>query len=215
MQYYIAINGQQSGPFEESELLQKGLTADTLVWTSGMEGWRPAKDVQALSYLFAQQPTQFGYSQEAFGQPAQQPYGQQPYGQQPYGQQPYGQQPYAQQPYGQQPYGQQPYGQQPAYGAQQAYSPQPQGQYVQNGYQQRPENYLVWHILTTLCCCLIFGIIGIVKANRVNSAYQAGNYQLALQYSKESKNWLWITIIVGLVSNGAYALFVLINQGNL
>lgn len=198
MQYYIAINGQQSGPFEESSLLSMGVTSSTLVWASGMETWKPAGEVPALAYLFAAQqaPTQFGYSQEQFPQQtqqqAQQSYGQQPYGQHSYGQQSYGQQAYGQQAYGQQPYGQQAYGQQPQYGY---------GAQFPGNMPPKPDNYLVWHIITTLCCCLVFGIIGIVKANKVNTAYSSGNYEQAQQYSNESKNWIWITIAAGLVSN--------------
>ena len=53
MKYYIAVNNERKGPFEESELIENGLTQDTLVWCKGMDEWKPAKDVRALDYLFA------------------------------------------------------------------------------------------------------------------------------------------------------------------
>lgn len=60
MNYYMQINGQQTGPFDESALLANGLTPDTMVWTQGMPAWQKASQVPALNYLFAQsgQPTQ-------------------------------------------------------------------------------------------------------------------------------------------------------------
>jgi hypothetical protein len=90
-----------------------------------------------------------GYSQEPYGQQAQQdPYAQQGYSQEPYGQQPPQQDPYAQQGYPQDPYaqqqGQDSYGQPDPY-AQQGYSQEPYGQqppqqdpYTQQGYPQDP-----------------------------------------------------------------------------
>ena len=42
MQYYMHINGQQVGPFDESLLMLNGLTPTTPVWADGMTGWMPA-----------------------------------------------------------------------------------------------------------------------------------------------------------------------------
>ncbi len=66
MQYFIHVNGQQQGPFEESELLANGVTPSTMIWSEGMPGWQPASQVPALSYLFAGQ-TQQGVSQSQYG----------------------------------------------------------------------------------------------------------------------------------------------------
>ncbi|MFI7144624.1 CD225/dispanin family protein [Nonomuraea sp. NPDC050022] len=169
-------------------------------------------------------------------------YGQQPpsggggYGQQPpsgggYGQQPpsggggYGQQP----PSGGGGYGQQPpsgggYGQQPpsggGYGAQPpGYGPPPGGGYGQpGGYgapQSPPDNHLVAAILTTLFCCLPFGIVSIVKSSQVNSKWQAGDYQGAMQSSEEAKTWWKRALIFGAIINiliviGYILLFVIV-----
>lgn len=64
MQYYMHINGQQVGPFDESLLMLNGLTPTTPVWAEGMTGWMPANQVAALSYLFAGQvPPSYGAPQ--------------------------------------------------------------------------------------------------------------------------------------------------------
>ena len=47
--YYLAINKQRLGPFPEEELLQNGMTPDTLVWCKGMENWTKAGDVPELA----------------------------------------------------------------------------------------------------------------------------------------------------------------------
>ena len=76
MQYYMHINGQQVGPFDESLLMLNGLTPTTPVWADGMTGWMPANQVVALSYLFVGQvPPSYGAPQ--YGGQSQ--YGQQPY----------------------------------------------------------------------------------------------------------------------------------------
>lgn len=52
MKYYIAENGQQVGPMEESELLSHGMTVNTLVWHEGMPEWLPAGKLPELAYMF-------------------------------------------------------------------------------------------------------------------------------------------------------------------
>lgn len=94
-QYYLERNGQQTGPFEVSQLIPNGMTPDSLVWTSGMAGWTRAAEVPELAPMFAppqpqyQQPYQQPYQQQAYQQPYQQAY-QQPYQQAAYQQLGYG-----------------------------------------------------------------------------------------------------------------------------
>ena len=58
-----------------------------------------------------------------------------------------------------------------------------------------PDNYLVYSILTTLFCCLPFGIVGIVKSAQVSSKYQSGDYEGAVQASRDAKKWSMIALI--------------------
>lgn len=99
-------------------------------------------------------------------------------------------------------YEQNPYGpQQPQYGPQQPQSGPQQPQYggPQNGAPAKPDNYLVWAILVTICCCLPLGIVAIVYSCQVNNAYSLGNYDLALKKSQDTKKWCMIAAIVGIV----------------
>ena len=58
--YYIAVNGQQTGPFDMNALKQKAasgeLGRETLVWKNGMAAWSAAGEVQELSSVFPQTP---------------------------------------------------------------------------------------------------------------------------------------------------------------
>jgi heme/copper-type cytochrome/quinol oxidase subunit 2 len=56
-----------------------------------------------------------------------------------------------------------------------------------------PPNYLVWAILTTIFCCLPFGIVSIVFAAQVNSRWQARDYDGAQNASKNAKIWAWVS----------------------
>lgn len=82
---------------------------------------------------------------------------------------------------------------QPAYQQPQpAYQqPQPQPAYQQPaaGAPAKPDNYLVWAILSTICCCLVTGIISIVYSTKVDGLYAAGQYAEAQAAAKSAKNW--------------------------
>jgi hypothetical protein len=64
--------------------------------------------------------------------------------------------------------------------------------------QTPPPNYLVWGILTTIFCCLPFGIVSIIFAAQVNSKWMAGDYEGALNSSKNAKIWAWVAAGIGI-----------------
>src|ERR1700759_2376433 len=64
--------------------------------------------------------------------------------------------------------------------------------------QPRPKNWLVESILVTLFCCLPFGIAGIVFASQVNSKWSVGDYNGAMQASKDAGKWTKIGFFIGL-----------------
>jgi len=68
---------------------------------------------------------------------------------------------------------------------------------------QRPDipSYLVPAILTTLCCCLPFGVVAIVYAAQVSGKISAGDFEGARSASESAKMWCWIAFGVGLLSN--------------
>lgn len=56
IQYHVSVNGQQSGPFnitQLQQLVQQGqITPQTYVWKQGMAGWETAGNVPELASLF-------------------------------------------------------------------------------------------------------------------------------------------------------------------
>ena len=46
--FIIDCNGQQAGPFSFDQLVQKGISPETLVWKQGMADWTPAWKVEEL-----------------------------------------------------------------------------------------------------------------------------------------------------------------------
>ena len=69
-----------------------------------------------------------------------------------------------------------------------------------------PDSYLVWAILTTVCCCLPLGIVSIVYASKVNSLYQVGDYQGALYNSMQAKKWAIWSAAAGVIINVVYGI---------
>ena len=73
------------------------------------------------------------------------------------------------------------------------------GQVPGAGGPPKPDSYLVWAILTTIFCCLPFGIVSIVYAARVDGAYASGDYATAMSASQNAKKWAIVAAVVGVV----------------
>lgn len=74
--FIIDHNGQQAGPFSFDQLVQKGISPETLVWRQGMADWTPAWKVEELKAVLeaveANQTNQNTQKQEANQQQTQQ-----------------------------------------------------------------------------------------------------------------------------------------------
>ena len=90
--FIIDRNGQQAGPFSFDQLVQKGISPETLVWKQGMADWTPAWKVEELKAVLEaieanqsnqnaqkQEGVQQGFPQGANQQQAQQQAQQQDY----------------------------------------------------------------------------------------------------------------------------------------
>lgn len=70
--FIIDCNGQQAGPFSFDQLVQKGISPETLVWKQGMADWTPAwkvEDLRAvLEAIEANQSNQNAQKQEGVQQ---------------------------------------------------------------------------------------------------------------------------------------------------
>lgn len=86
--FIIDRNGQQAGPFSFDQLVQKGISPETLVWKQGMADWTPAWKVEELKAVLEaveanqsnqsnqnvqkQEGVQQGFQQQGFQQGANQ-----------------------------------------------------------------------------------------------------------------------------------------------
>ena len=79
-------------------------------------------------------------------------------------------------------------------------------------------NHLVWAILSTLFCCLPFGIVSIVYASKVDGLRMSGNLPGAIEMSEKARKWallatlspfiglvLWVVFFGGLAVLGGLA----------
>ena len=86
------------------------------------------------------------------------------------------------------------------------YGQQNQGYYQQNnfnGMPQEPVNwvpYLILSIISALCCCLPFGVVGIVFSAKINSAMLAGNLEEAQNNAKMARIWIIVSFAIGLLT---------------
>ena len=71
----------------------------------------------------------------------------------------------------------------------------------------KPSNNMVWAVLTTIFCCLPFGIPAIVFAARVDSLWFSGRHQEAYNAARVSRNWALISAIVAIVGWILYIAF--------
>ncbi|XP_071796115.1 proline-rich transmembrane protein 1-like [Asterias amurensis] len=125
------------------------------------------------------------------------------------------------QQYPQQPY---PQGQQQAYppGVQAAYPPgvQPVGVYtaqppgstviVRQPTGPMPNDYLIFAIFVTFCCCLPCGIVAIMKASETKNRWHAGDNEGAVRNSQEAKKWATIALVCGILTYVCTAGFLIV-----
>ena len=63
---------------------------------------------------------------------------------------------------------------------------------------------MVAAVLVTICCCLPFGIVAIVKANQVTTFYYQGLYDQAVIASADADKWVKLALLFGVISFCTY-----------
>lgn len=72
-----------------------------------------------------------------------------------------------------------------------------------------PPTNLVWGILTTVLCCTVFGVVSIVYATQVTNAYNDGNYEKAYKCSERAAGWAIASIVISIILQPFSALTLL------
>lgn len=77
----------------------------------------------------------------------------------------------------------------------------------------KPDNFLVWAILSTICCCVPFGIPSIVYATKVDSLWAAGDYEGSREAAGKAKKWFWLAFAFGLLLELASVIYYVVVIG--
>jgi len=80
-------------------------------------------------------------------------------------------------------------------------------------YQSKPSNNLVLAILSTLFCCLPFGVVSIVFASQVDGKWNSGDHAGAQEAADKAKRWAIISAVVGIVAIVLYIVVVVVIIG--
>lgn len=160
-EYYIIINGEQTGPFSFDELLNQRITPDTLIWRYGLTDWVKASDLPEYEEImhkshstpppfggdFSNNP-QYGIKDDSFSHSSENF---------------------------------------------NSYNYNRQHYHWNNNNQSTPVNWLPWAIVATITGFIfsfigvIFGIIGIINANKANNLYASGNEKSANEANSTAK----------------------------
>lgn len=63
----------------------------------------------------------------------------------------------------------------------------------------KPDSFMVWAILSTIFCCLPFGIASIVNASKVDGLWASGDYNGANEAARKARTWFWWAFGLGVV----------------
>lgn len=77
-------------------------------------------------------------------------------------------------------------------------TPEPVSQFFEKK-PPKPNNNLVWGILTTILCCLPLGIVSIISASKVDSLYEQAKYADAQKAADDAKKYALWAVGVGAV----------------
>ena len=68
----------------------------------------------------------------------------------------------------------------------------------------KPDNYLVFAIISTILCCLPLGIVSIIHSTKVDNLWNAGQYDEAKRASRQAKQFAIYAAIAAIIVWGIY-----------
>ena len=74
----------------------------------------------------------------------------------------------------------------------------------------KPDSYMVWAILSTIFCCLPFGICAIVNASKVDGLWASGDYNGANEAARKARTWFWWAFASGLIVSVIYIIYCVV-----
>lgn len=67
-----------------------------------------------------------------------------------------------------------------------------------------PPTYMLWAILSTICCCFPAGIVALFFSMSVSSRYYAGDIERARRNSRMTEIWIIVSVVLGLIGGALY-----------
>lgn len=192
MKYWIIIDDRHAGPFSARQLVDTGLTADTLVWYEGLPDWVRAATVDELAEALRQRAMAEADARERLLAEAENRRKAEEEARLEAERISSSQQPEACDNLHWQP--------QEAYTPAEPAQPMQPVQPVQTITEPCPPAYIAWSIIATLLCCTIVGIPGIIFASMTKSAYYKGDLAKAKRYSELAQWFIIASIVLGAVS---------------
>lgn len=67
-----------------------------------------------------------------------------------------------------------------------------------------PPTYMVWAVISTVCCCLPLGVVAIFFAAQVSAKYYARDFEGSKKASERAELWIILAIALGVAFNILY-----------
>lgn len=204
MEYWIYLNSKKSGPYSVEQLAQMSIPPTTLVWHEGLTSWVSAVEIPGLSQKYSATPPPMPIEEDApvsgskavqepevdqgvevenelaEVEPQEEPI----------------------EPECEPVNDELAKAEPPAFAPDSSHNDtakQPMGMPPHPDV-KCPPTYLVWAILTTLCCCQPFGIVAVIYAANVKSKYDRGDVEGAKKNSERAALWVILAFVVGMVT---------------
>lgn len=78
---------------------------------------------------------------------------------------------------------------------------------------QMPNDFLPWAILSTIFCCLPFGVVAIIRSTQVNSYWSRGLHKEAYEAAASARRWTWWSVGIALAGWVIYFVIVVAIAG--
>lgn len=195
MEYWIIIDNKHAGPYSASQLIDAGLTPDTLVWHEGLTDWVKAATVAELAS--AMQQSQLAEAEalsESEVEAAEDSATAEAYCGYGNGPQTCDQNPQAPDQWQQQ--------------CDLQASAQAGQMIAQPCSEPCPPAYIAWSVIVTVLCCTIIGVPAIIFSSMTKSAYYRGDLQKAKRYSEMAQWFIIASIVCGVVGLPFQAIFM-------
>ena len=192
MKYWIIIDDRHAGPFSAQQLLDTGLTPDTLVWTEGMPDWTRAANVAELAEGLRLRDMPQQQEVSAHSDSSSEPAAEENAAPDEAGSD-------AEERVCTETVIVTTVHTQPE--SQPEPQLQPQGTCTATvPAEPCPPAYIAWSIIATLLCCTIVGIPAIVFASMTKSAYYRGDIAKSKRYSEITQWFIIAAITLGAIS---------------